>query len=66
MANNRIRVLHLKNSPADAALVEQMLTDEPEVIFDLRQSPLLSTELDGLGDGDADIVLLDLPLQDSD
>jgi DNA-binding response OmpR family regulator len=67
MDNRPLRVLLIEDNPADARMISEMLKGLPEGVFELESVDRLSTGLERLGDGDGerDVVLLDLSLPDS-
>ena len=65
MEAQRIKVLLIEDNPGDARLIQEMLAQVKDVIFDLEHIDRLFTGLKRLGEGGIDIVLLDLSLPDS-
>ena len=65
MDNRPLRVLLIEDNPADARMISEMLKGLPEGVFELESVDRLSTGLERLGDGERDVVLLDLSLPDS-
>ncbi len=61
----RIKVLLIEDSPADAVFIEEMLGEAKDFSFDLEWKEKLSTGLERLAKKGIDIVLLDLNLPDS-
>jgi len=64
MNDERMRILLIEDDPEDARLVQEML-DEAGNSWNLEVADRLSTGLERLADGGADLVLLDLGLPDS-
>ena len=60
-----INILLVEDNPADAVLLEEMLTSEGWPLFNIRKADRLSTALTVLGSFSAHVVLLDLGLPDS-
>ena len=65
MTNEPIRVLLMEDSPADASLLQEMLSETSLAPFELKWADRLSKGLGRLAVGDIDVVLLDLVLPDS-
>jgi DNA-binding NarL/FixJ family response regulator/HPt (histidine-containing phosphotransfer) domain-containing protein len=59
------RVLIVDDNPGDARLVEYALTHEPDVVFRCTRAPRVAAAVEALGRREADVVLLDLNLPDS-
>ncbi|MFO8133173.1 MAG: PAS domain S-box protein [Thermoplasmatota archaeon] len=60
-----IQVLLIENTPADARLVQEMLTDLDDIRFEVTTRDTLEGGTAFLDGHDADVVLLDLELPDS-
>ncbi len=63
----RVDVLLIEDNPGDARLIREMLADSKGAVFDMELADRLSTGLAHLagGNGDFDVILLDLSLPDS-
>ncbi len=61
----RVRILHIEDNPADAAFIQEMLTEAKDFSFELEWKDRLSTGLEHLTKMETDVVLLDLNLPDS-
>lgn len=59
------KILLIEDNPADAQLLQRMLTEAKRFSFDLEQADQLSDGLHRLSSNDFDIILLDLSLPDS-
>jgi two-component system, cell cycle sensor histidine kinase and response regulator CckA len=64
MTNGKIKILLIEDNPGDARLVQEMLRDTGSE-FQLGEAPDLATGVAELEREDADLVLLDLGLPDS-
>jgi len=62
---DRQRVLLIEDNPGDARLIQEMLSDGENELFELDWVGRLSQGLDYLSTRDAGVVLLDLSLPDS-
>ena len=62
-----VNVLLIEDNPGDARLIREMLADSKSAVFNIELADRLSTGLAHLagGNGDFDVVLLDLSLPDS-
>ena len=62
-----VNVLLIEDNPGDARLIREMLADSKGAVFDMELADRLSTGLAHLagGNGDFDVILLDLSLPDS-
>ncbi len=60
-----MKVLLLEDNPADATFVEELLSCQQWVSFEMTRVPLLSEAFSALSGGEFDIVLSDLGLPDS-
>lgn len=60
-----IRVLLIEDNPADAAFIEEMLSEAKDISFELEWKERLSIGLERLAKKGIDVVLLDLNLPDS-
>ena len=65
MEDESVKLLLIEDSPSDARLVREMLSDASPGPFDLECADRLCTGLARLTNGDIDVVLLDLALPDS-
>ncbi len=65
MYNGRIRVFLIEDNPGDARLIQDLLTEAGNPLFDLGHADCLSTGLKRLAKDDIDVLLLDLSLPDS-
>jgi len=65
MSDELLRVLLVEDNPGDAVLVEEMLLDADPDTFTLRSAESLLEGLDQLAQEEADVILLDLNLPDS-
>lgn len=65
MNNGPIKVLLVEDNPGDARLMQEMLAEAKKFSFRLEFVDRLAKGLDRLGEGDVDVVLLDLGLPDS-
>lgn len=65
MGRESMKLLLIEDSPSDARLVREMLTEVNPGLFELECAERLSAGLARLADGDIDVVLLDLALPDS-
>jgi len=65
-ANDRLSILLVEDSLADAELIEIFLHDDLNVPFTLFRETTLSSTLERLGEGEIDVILLDLSLPDSE
>jgi PAS domain S-box-containing protein len=65
MDNKTIKILLIEDKPADARLVQKMLTGVEGFSFSLEHARQLSAGLEQLAAGHVDVVLLDLMLPDS-
>jgi signal transduction histidine kinase len=65
MESKRTKVLLIEDNPGDARLLREKLAEVSGGSFDLEWSNRLSAGLDRLGQGEIDVVLLDLSLPDS-
>ena len=65
MSDNPIRILLIEDNPGDARLIKEMLNETKSAAFILEWRDLLSSGLQKLAEGGADLVLLDLGLPDS-
>lgn len=61
-----VEILLVEDNPADARLIREALAEMAEVSFNLECAGTLSEGLSRLGEGEVDLVLLDLGLPDSD
>lgn len=61
-----IRILLVEDSPSDAALVRELFSGVPDLVFEIEQVQRLSDALSRLEQQAFDVVLLDLGLPDSD
>ena len=66
MSKKAVRVLLVEDHVEDAQVIQEVLSDEKDVTFDVTVAQTLNQGLKALGDGKADVVLLDLKLPDSD
>lgn len=60
-----LRILLIEDNPADADLIEDMLSDAEGACFDIVHTDKLASGLERLEQSEIDIVLLDLSLPDS-
>lgn len=65
MGNSKTKVLLIEDNPGDAGLIRHLLIEAGDSLFDLGYADCLSTGLKLLGEGDIDVLLLDLSLPDS-
>ena len=65
MAEQQMRVLLIEDNPADARLIQELLTEALGAALELQTADRLSAGLDRLAQGGIDVVLLDLSLPDS-
>ena len=67
MDTPHVNVLLIEDNPGDARLIKEMLADSKGAVFDMELADRLSTGLAHLadGNGDFDVILLDLSLPDS-
>jgi len=65
MNNGPIKVLLVEDNPGDARLMQEMLSEAKKFSFRLEFVDRLAKGLERLGQGDVDVVLLDLGLPDS-
>jgi PAS domain S-box-containing protein len=65
MESTPVKILLIEDKPADAELVQEMLTNVEGFSFSLEHAEQLSTGLEQLAEGNVDIILLDLRLPDS-
>jgi DNA-binding NarL/FixJ family response regulator len=65
MGNAKIGILIIEDSPVQARLIEEMLSEVPGARFHLEWADRLSKGLECLAGGGIDLVLLDLTLPDS-
>jgi PAS domain S-box-containing protein len=65
MKNKLIKVLLIEGNSDHVRLIEEMLAQAGENLFDLEYTSRLSKGLERLGKGDIDVVLLDLSLPGS-
>ncbi|MGF7118687.1 histidine kinase dimerization/phosphoacceptor domain -containing protein [Methanobacterium oryzae] len=65
MDNNVIRVLLIEDNLADTALIREMLKESRNTIFKLHNVRYLDKGLEYLKENEADVLLLDLNLPDS-
>jgi PAS domain S-box-containing protein len=65
MENTPIKILLIEDNPSDAQTVQELLTHVEGFSFSLERAGQLSTGLEQMAEGSADIVLLDLMLPDS-
>jgi len=65
MDDKPIKVLVIEDNPGDTRLIEEMLTQAREVLFNFECVDRLHTGLQRLAQGRIDVVLLDLGLPDS-
>jgi signal transduction histidine kinase/DNA-binding response OmpR family regulator len=63
--HGHLTVLLVEDNPADAKLIQRMLSGQLGPSLDLQWYPQLSQALEYLGKESADIILLDLSLQES-
>jgi len=63
--NGRLKVLFIEDNPGDSRLIQELLREGQEVLFDFQQAESLSAGLAYLTKGGIDITLLDLSLPDS-
>lgn len=61
----RLKVLLIEDNPGDARLIEIMLNDAGEDLFNIESVDRLQAGLDRLAEDGVDVVLLDLSLPDS-
>ena len=66
MENETIQALLVEDNPADARLVEEMLSDSGQDSVELEHVEKLSSGLERLSQNSIDVILLDLKLPDSD
>jgi PAS domain S-box-containing protein/putative nucleotidyltransferase with HDIG domain len=65
MVNKNVKILLIEDNPGDARLIREMLSEVPDVSFELETAKRLSTGLRHLAKENPDVVLLDLALPDS-
>ncbi|MBN1586480.1 MAG: response regulator [Candidatus Omnitrophica bacterium] len=65
MANEKLNLLLVEDSPTEAALIQERLEEAFSGKFFIEHHSLLVTAIDRLGRGHIDVVLLDLHLPDS-
>ena len=65
MTINQIKILLIEDNPGDVRLIREMLKEKSYVSFDLICADRLKTGMEQLGQGDIDLILLDLGLPDS-
>ena len=65
MTINQIKILLIEDNPGDVRLIREMLKEKSYVTFDLVCADRLKTGMEQLGQGDIDLILLDLGLPDS-
>jgi diguanylate cyclase (GGDEF)-like protein len=65
MAVGSIRTLLIEDNPADARVIQEALSESPEVAFDLKWADGLARGLQKLNSEPVDLVLLDLHLPES-
>ena len=63
---DKIRLMHLEDSPIIAKLVKEMLTSGTDLSVEIEHFILIKEGLERLAKGGIDIVLTDLQLPDSD
>ena len=63
--NARLKVLFIEDNPGDSRLIQELLREGQEALFDFQQAESLSAGLAYLTKGGIDITLLDLSLPDS-
>ena len=63
--NKKIKILLIEDNPGDARLMQEALTEQKGVMFDLEWAESLKTGLEQIGKQSVDLVLLDLSLPDS-
>jgi PAS domain S-box-containing protein len=64
-SNNKQRVLLIEDSPADARLLRELITEVPEAGFELEQAGTLEDGLKRLAAEGIDLAMVDLSLPDS-
>lgn len=65
MDGRPIRVLLVEDNPGDTRLIQEMLSEAGETVFELQHAGRLSEGLEYLTEGEIDVILLDLSLPDS-
>jgi len=65
MSDRLLHILLVEDNPGDALLVQEMIFDADAEAFTLQQAGSLLEGLDKLAQRDADVILLDLNLPDS-
>ena len=65
MSHKRTKILLIEDSPGDARLIQEVLSEAPSVPHELECVDRLSKGLERLAVGDIDLLLLDLGLPDS-
>jgi len=65
MGERGMKVLMIEDNPGDARLISEMLVGSRGLDFDIKCEENLSTALEGMGDNEVDLILLDLGLPDS-
>ncbi len=66
MKINAFKVLLIEDKPGDAMLIQKMLSESTQEIYDLEHVDHLSAALERLSQGGVDVILLDLNLPDND
>jgi PAS domain S-box-containing protein/putative nucleotidyltransferase with HDIG domain len=65
MVNKSAKILLIEDNPGDVRLIREMLTEVPDVSFELETASRLSTGLKRLDKEKPDVILLDIGLPDS-
>jgi PAS domain S-box-containing protein len=65
MSHTNVKILLIEDNPGDARLIREMLTEVPDVSFELESANRLSTGLRYLAKETPDVILLDIGLPDS-
>ena len=65
MAKQSVRVLLVEDNPEDAQVIEEVLTEETDTLFDVTWANSLAAGLKVFEQGKVEVVLLDLKLPDS-
>lgn len=65
MNSKKLKILLIEDNPGDVRLIQIMLADSKDLLFDVEQADTLATGKDHLDKGGIEALLLDLSLPDS-
>jgi len=65
MTKITIKILNVEDNPGDARLVQEMLSESPQMTYEVERADRLSSGLERLRQGGIDLVLADLALPDA-